>query len=82
MIDTKVTIAGKSRDAKQIDVLEAARPWTDFLLEDGSRLRVNVIVDAVHRIEGEYDTRGNPIYFVNARTVSSTFSPENLRKVD
>ena len=82
MTDTKVTIGGKNRDAKQIEVIEAVRPWTDFLLEDGSRLRVNVVIDAVHRIEGEFDQRGNPIYLVNARTVSSTFSPETLRKVD
>ena len=82
MVDTKVTVAGKNRDAKQIEVLETTRPWADFLLEDGSRLRVNIFIDAVHRLEGEYDQRGNPVYFVNARTASSTFSPENLRKVD
>jgi hypothetical protein len=82
MIDTKINVNGKTRAAQQIEVTEATRPWTDFLLEDGSRLRVNVVIDAVHRLEGEYDQRGNPIYYVNARTISSTLSPETLRKVD
>lgn len=67
-------------EAQPVEVSEATRPWTDFLLADGSRLRINVVIDAVHRLEEEFDARGNPMYYVNSRTVSSVSSPEALRK--
>lgn len=82
MIPTKIMVNGKQRPAVLVDVEEATRPWTDFLLEDGTRLRINVVIDAVHRLEGEYDSRGNPMYYVNSRTVSSVSSPDELRKFD
>lgn len=79
---TKVNVNGKLRDAEVVDVVESARPWADFLLADGTRLRMNVVVDTVYRLVGEFDARGNPIYYTNARTVASTISPEEMMKRD
>jgi hypothetical protein len=75
-----IVIAGTPREATQIEVAEATRPWTDFLLEDGTRLRVHIVIDAVHRLEGQFDARGNPMYYVNTRTVHSVTSPESMRR--
>jgi hypothetical protein len=79
MLTKTIVINGKSRDTTPVEVSEATRPWTDFLLADGTRLRVHVVIDAVHRLVGEYDARGYPMYYVNSRTVSSSSSPEELR---
>lgn len=77
---TKVTVKGELREAEAVDPVEATRPWADFLLADGTRLRMNVLIDGVYRILDEYDNRGNPVYFVSARTVASTISPEEMLK--
>lgn len=76
----QVVAAGKLVDAEVVEVREATRPWTDFLLEDGTRLRVNVVILNCHRIEGEYDQRGNPKYLVNTQNVISATAPEELRR--
>ena len=80
MQPAKLVVNGKLTDAQAVEVAEATRPWTDFLLEDGTRLRVHVVVNAVHRIEGEYDSRGNPMYHVHSQTVFSVTAPEELRR--
>jgi hypothetical protein len=80
MPEKKIIINGQPKAVVPVEVAEASRPWTDFLLEDGTRLRVHVVLDAVHRLEGEFDARGNPMYYVNSRTISSVSAPEELRK--
>lgn len=71
-------INGRYYNTEPVDVLESTRPWADFHLADGTRLRVHVIVDSVVRLIDEYDSRGNPVYYVHARTVSATHAPDHL----
>lgn len=71
-------IDGEYQDAQPVEVIEASRPWGDFLLSDGTRLRVHIIVDGVCRLLNTYDRQGNPVYWVHVRTMSATQSPPHL----
>lgn len=77
---SKVTINGRQYPTELVDVAEAARPWADFLLSDGTRLRVHVVIDAVQRLSNEYDPNGKPLYHVRAKTVHVVEPPPELCK--
>jgi hypothetical protein len=55
--------------------------FNEYLLDDGSVIKLKVVVTEVARIEGMYDAQGNPAYFVNSTNVVSVDAPDDLRKI-
>ena len=76
----KIQFGGKQVDATPIDVNQAAEKWNEYLLEDGSVLKMKLVLKKVYRIEGQYDMEGNPIYAMQSTNVSSTTSPSELKR--
>jgi hypothetical protein len=65
----------------EIDVSESNEKWSQFVLEDGSVIRVKPSVLSFIRIDGQYDTDGNPVYAMKASLQHVVMSvPEDLRK--
>lgn len=54
--------------------------WNEYLLDDGSVIKIKVIVTEVVRVEGEYDPQGNPAYFVQSQQVVAVSSPDELMR--
>lgn len=54
--------------------------WNEYLLDDGSVVRMKAVVTEIVRIEGQYDQEGNPAYMVFSTNVTHVFSPEGLKK--
>lgn len=61
--------------------IQAAREeWSEYILEDGTKLRVRPILAEVLRVKGQYTPDGNPLYLTKASVVLSAQSPKKLRK--
>lgn len=71
---------GKVTEAEVIEVAHAAENWNEYLLEDGTKLKARVVVTNIHRIEGEHDGAGNPVYNVTSSNVVAAASPPELRR--
>lgn len=71
---------GPEKDAQLIDIQQSSDHWNQYLLGDGTVLKMKVVVTEVWRIEGEWDQEGNPIYVVKSQNVLSASPPEELRK--
>lgn len=54
--------------------------WNEYLLDDGTTVRVKLVVVSAYRIEDEYDAEGNPTYIVNSTNVMKVDAPDDLRK--
>jgi len=54
--------------------------WNEYFLDDGSVLRLKVVVTEVLRIDGEYDAQGNPAYVAQSTNVVAVSAPDELRK--
>jgi len=76
----KVNYGGEERDAISINVNSSNEPWNNYLLEDGSLLKVKVVLTKVARVEGEYDKEGNPVYTFQFSNVSSVEVPKELKE--
>lgn len=71
---------GEFKDAELIEVQQSSEQWNQYLLADGSVVKLKVVVTEVWRIDNEYDNDGNPVYLVRSRNVVTVSSPEELRR--
>lgn len=54
--------------------------WSEIMVEDGTVIRLKLVVTEVMRYEGLYDNEGNPVYRVGSQNVLVVSAPEELRK--
>ncbi len=71
---------GKPYDGIYVPVRESHEVWNEYLLEDGTVLRMKLVVTEVYRIEGMYDSDGNPVYQVKSSNVVTVRPPDNLKR--
>ncbi len=76
----KVSFQGKEWEAESVDVNQGSERWNEYLLEDGSTLKIKTIVTEVARLSGQYDNDGNPVYVVKSGNVVVASSPEPLKR--
>ena len=80
MRKTKVNFQGKDFEAELIDVNQAKELWNEYLLDDGSVLKLKVIVTEVAKLVDVQDKDGNPVYVVKSGNVLVVNSPESLKR--
>ncbi len=71
---------GNEVEATVIDVTGTHEMWNDYMLEDGTSLRLKVVVTEVLRLDDRYDGEGNPVYMIRSSNVLHVTSPDNLRR--
>lgn len=54
--------------------------FNEYVVEDGTILKVKLVATEVLKIDGAYDVEGNPIYLVASTNVTSVSSPESLKQ--
>ena len=71
---------GSEAEAEVVINRATGEYWNEYLLEDGTVLRLKPIVTEVLKVIGQYDNAGNPLYIVSATNVIAIDSPDELRK--
>jgi hypothetical protein len=71
---------GNEVDAEPIDINQSNEYWNQYLLKDGSVIKMKLVATKVVRLVNQYDQVGNPVYFINSTNVVSIECPENLKK--
>lgn len=54
--------------------------WNEYLVDDGTVVRVKLVVTEIIRLDGEYNAQGEPLYTVESTNVSAISAPEELRQ--
>lgn len=78
---TKLVFQGQIVEAELIPVRSSQEGWSEYILEDGTVLRMKLVVTDVYRLEGIYDSDGNPIYHIKSTNAASAIPPENLKRL-
>ena len=68
---TKVNFNGREVEAETVEAVNMTERWNEYILEDGTTLRVKLVLTGVYRICGELDPLGNPAYLVLTQNVLS-----------
>ena len=73
---------GESVDAEQIEITQSSEHWNQYLLEDGSVLKLKSVPTKIVRLKDQYDPSGNPMYFIYSSIIVAADSPEGLKKIN
>jgi hypothetical protein len=79
----KVTMPdGREAEATVMPFQAGGEHWNEYMVDDGSVLRLKVVVTEVVRIDGEYDPQGNPVYMTQSANIVTVSAPDDLMKKD
>jgi hypothetical protein len=76
----RVVVNGREVQATPLEFRPVSEPWAEYMVEDGSKIRVRTIAAEILRIDGETDADGNPLYIVRSGNVMSVAAPDSLLK--
>ena len=71
---------GTEGDAEVVGFRASGEHWNEYLLDDGTVLKLKLVVTDVVRVEGQYDQAGNPVYIVQSTNVLAVDAPDELRR--
>jgi hypothetical protein len=73
---------GEEHEAEPIGFRTSGEHFNEYLLDDGSVLRIKLVLTEVLRMKGVYDRYGNPAYLVRHSEVIAVDAPEHLMEGD
>jgi hypothetical protein len=73
---------GREVEATVLPFQAGGEHWNEYLVDDGTVVRMKLVVTEILRLEGEYDREGNPGYLVNSQNVVNVSAPDELRRGD
>lgn len=76
----KINFGSELVEAEPVSINQSNEYFNQYLLEDGTLLKMKLVATKVFRIEGRFDQEGNPLYFVQSTNVLSVDSPPQLKK--
>ena len=78
----KVTINfnGRQVEAIPVEVNQTSERWNEYFLEDGSVLKMKLVLKKVFRVDQEFDEEGNPVYVMQSTHVTSISAPKDLKR--
>lgn len=75
-----INLGGRTVQATVIEVSQSSERWNEYLLEDGTILKMKLILKKVLKVGGEFDGEGNPVYVMQSTNVTSVSAPAHLKK--
>jgi hypothetical protein len=70
---------GQEHEAEPIGFRSAGEHFNEYLLDDGTILRIKLVVTEVLRGRDVYDALGNPMYYVSHQEVTALDVPDDLK---
>jgi hypothetical protein len=71
---------GAEIEAEVLSFQSHGEHWNEYVVDDGTLLRLKPVVTEVMRLEGQYDQHGNPVYIVQSTNVLSVDAPDELKR--
>ena len=71
---------GDQVEVAEVGFRSSLENWNEYLADDGTVIRLKLVVTEVLRVDGQYDPEGNPVYLVKSTNVTSISAPEELRR--
>jgi hypothetical protein len=71
---------GHMVDATELSFQNVREHWNEYLLDDGSIIKLKPVATEVFRIDGQFDQEGNPVYFLRSKNILVVSAPDDLKK--
>jgi len=77
---TRIPYKGGEVDATDVDFQIRKEDWNEYLLMDGTVLKMKLVIGDVFKVPGEFDNEGNPVYIVKSNNILVVRAPDNLKR--
>ena len=71
---------GKTAEATVLTFRTSSEEWNEYLLEDGTVLKLKAVATEVFRVDGAFDPQGNPLYILQSQNVMGVSAPAKLMR--
>jgi hypothetical protein len=71
---------GGELEATVMPFQAAGEHWNEYLVDDGTVIKIKLVVTEVLRVDDKYDGNGDPVYLIHSQNVVNVSAPESLRK--
>jgi hypothetical protein len=71
---------GRLVEGTVVSFQTGAEHWNEYLVDDGTVIRVKLIATEIVKVDGYWDPQGNPLYAVGSTNLSVVSSPDHLKK--
>jgi hypothetical protein len=71
---------GSAIEGEIISVNSSSEHWNQYLLEDGTVMKLKCVLMDVLRSDSVFDNDGNPMYVVKTQNVVTVDVPDKLKK--
>jgi hypothetical protein len=75
----RIRLGDQEVDATVVHFRGDVEHWNEYLLDDGTVVRLKAVVREIVRLDGHYDEEGNPAYVINSMNVTHVSAPEELK---
>ena len=83
MAKRKVNLPGRGEvEAEEVGFRPLQEFWNEYHLDDGTTLRLKLVLTTAYIVPDAYDAEGNPVYAVISTNVMAVNAPDNLRRKD
>lgn len=76
----RVTWQDREVEATIMPFQTGGEHFNEYLVEDGTVVKLKLVVTEILKLDGEYDAEGNPVYIVISANVPYVSVPEELRQ--
>lgn len=67
---------GQMADASEVGFRGSGEYWNEYLLDDGTVVRIKLVVTNVYRLDGQRDPEGQPLYVVKSNNIMVVSAPD------
>ncbi len=68
------------QNASENDIIASKEVWSEYNLQDGTRIRIRPVLAAAFRVEGQWMPDGEPVYGVKLTFITDIRAPQKLKK--
>lgn len=76
----KVQFEGKEHDAVRVEVNQANEHWNQYLLDDGTIMKLKSVATDIVRLLDAYTNDGDPVYVIKSGNIVTATCPDNLKR--
>lgn len=76
----RIRLGDQEVEAVQLTFQSAGENWNEYLVNDGTVIKLKPVATEILRVADQYDPDGNPVYVVRSANVVVVSAPDNLRR--
>ena len=62
---------GNKVDVTVLGFRSLGENWNEYLADDGTVIRIKLVVQEVFRVDGQVDEQGQPVYLIKSQNVTN-----------